>query len=142
MSFFTFFRTDDNPFGRIVLKERIEGIRDEWMKRCNDIMQPLSKKAIKELEKRVNNTKPGQYGQLKPGDKSKVVAIGGKPKLDLSGCEINDKQLKLLLTILSTRPSIQYLGLSYNDISDEVRLSLLCFDTQQCSRTQISAAFA
>ena len=124
MSFFTFFRKDDNPFGRIISKKRIESIRDDWITRCKAVNQPLSKKAIKELEKRVYNTKAGD--------------IGGKPKLDLSNCEINDGQLKFLLQILSSRPSIQYLGLSYNDISDEVRLLHSSFYTQQyCTQLQL-----
>ncbi len=64
----------------------------------------LSKQVTSELKKRIGSA----------GTK------GGKAKLNLYNCGINDRRAILLVEILAMRPIISKVDLNGNDISDEV----------------------
>ena len=64
---------------------------------CMNEGYPLHQKAIKEINKRIQDN---------------------KAKLNLTGCEISDDQVMILVSCMSHHPALMKLELSSNNISD------------------------
>ena len=98
-------KSDDELFSRFISKDDMVRIRDGWIVKCEAANLTLDNKIHKELKKRVESCN---------------AKDGGKPKLELKSCNIDDKLLKFLLINLATSPCIAKLDLTGNYITDKV----------------------
>ena len=104
-SMFGRLRSDDELFSRRISLNDMERIRDGWTEKCEAANLRLGKAVNKELTKRV---------------KGCSTADGGKPKLELKNCELDDKQVKFLMVNLAVTPVIAKLDLRGNSITNKV----------------------
>ena len=103
-------KSDDELFSRKINKDDMVRIRDGWVEKCEAANITLSAKVHKELKKRLETS---------------AQKDGGKPKLELSNCSIDDKQAKFLLINLAVSPVVAKLDLSGNSITDKVSTTCL-----------------
>jgi hypothetical protein len=103
-------KSDDELFSRRISLDDMERIRDGWSEKCEAANLRLSKAVNNELTKRVKGCSSGD---------------GGKPKLELKNCDLDDKQVKFLMVNLAVTPVIAKLDLRGNSITNKVGGSLV-----------------